>query len=96
MTEDDVTVTITALGNVRVHVDHKESDSLAIIEVSHRGGNFSLRAGLRGNLDVHRRPMRWMSTLLHAPIISEVARLRRKADYIERRQRAGDSYWTSR
>lgn len=89
---DKVTVENTPSGGIKIFIDDVESDSLAIIEVKRHPGQFgilSLRAGLRGNFSMARnRGLRWISTYMDAPDVSEPERLRRKARALERGGRA--------
>lgn len=80
-----VNVTETRDG-VRIHVAHDESDSLAVIEVRHSRygrGSLSARVGLRGNFDAKRRPMRWVSTSMEAPLVSARDRVERLYRYAQ-------------
>jgi hypothetical protein len=86
MTPDYVTVTEIRDG-VRIIVDHKESDTLAVIEVKHSTTLHKIMAkvGLRGNFSMKgNRGMRYVYTNIDAPPVSEPERLRRKATAIER------------
>ncbi len=56
---------------LKIMVNDEESDSLAVIEITRKWSRFMARVGLRGNYDVKSRPLRWVSTMVEAPDVSE-------------------------
>lgn len=85
LTADQVTVQNLPSGKgVRIFVDDRETDSLAVIEVVSRERTLSLRGGLRGNYTARFRPMRWISTYMEALPVSESERAQRRANYLRR------------
>lgn len=83
---EDVTIEESRDG-VRIIVDDRESDSLAVIEVRNRYGSLAARVGLRGNFSAFRRPMRWVITHMPAPPVSPATLQQRKDAARERIER---------
>ena len=81
---DNVTITACRDG-IRITVDDQGSDSLAIIEVRRNYGTLVAKVGLRGNFDVAKRQMRYMTASMVAPDVSSETRSRRKTDALLRR-----------
>ena len=70
---------------VRFYVQHKDSDSLAIIDVEWAYDQIRVKSGLRGNVGLRfnrQRPLRWTSSYMDAPKLSP-AQLKRNEEIIE-------------
>jgi hypothetical protein len=63
---------------VRIIAEHPGSDSLVILELTHRYGNVAVRVLTRGNFDVHRRPARTTYVSLPAPPVTAATREARR------------------
>jgi hypothetical protein len=86
MTKDDVTI-IEVRDGLRIIVEDKQTDTLAVLEVRRSGymQKFMAKVGLRGNFSMQGgRSMRYCWTNIEAPDVSEPERLRRKANALER------------
>lgn len=84
MTPDDVKIEQRRDG-LRITVADDATDSLAIIDVSQRHNTLGVRTGLRGNLDAHKRPLRWSSQTMNAPPVSAQERYQRALNLVRRR-----------